>query len=117
MSLKDNAGLVKMYAFVDYTDYQRVVVTDSSEGIVKAAQNYLGGSITTGEELSKTITIDAIRTAVLDGTTYYYLQSGDDIYRASLKVNQNILPFLSVDDKIKITYKESDIKEIIKIEK
>lgn len=116
MSLKDNAGLVKMYAFVDYTDYQRVVVTDSSEGIVKAAQNYLGGSITTGEELSKTITIDAIRTAVLDGTTYYYLQSGDDIYRASLKVNQTILPFLTVDSEITITYKKSDVNEIVSIE-
>ena len=116
MSLKDNAGLVKMYAFVDYTDYQRVVVTDSSEGIVKAAQNYLGGSITTGEGLSKTITIDAIRTAVLDGTTYYYLQSGDDIYRASLKVNQTILPFLTVDSEITITYKESDVNEIVSIE-
>ena len=116
MSLKDNAGLVKMYAFVDYVDYQKVVVTESSEGIVKAAQNYLGGNITSGEKITKEITIKSIKTAVLDGTTYYYLKD-DDIYRASLKVNQNILPFLSVDDKIKITYKESDIKEIIKIEK
>ena len=116
MSLKDNAGLVKMYAFVDYTDYQRVVVTDSSEGIEKAAQNYLGGSITTGEELSKTIIIDSIRTAVLDGTTYYYLQSGNDIYRASLQVNQIILPFLTANTEITITYKESDINEIISIE-
>ena len=116
MSLKDNAGLVKMYAFVDYADYQKVVVTESSEGILKAAQNYLGGNITSGEELTKEITIKSIKTAVLDGTTYYYLKD-DDIYRASLKVNQNILSFLSVDDKIKITYKESDIKEIIKIEK
>ena len=116
MSLKDNAGLVKMYAFVDYVDYQKVVVTESSEGIIKAAQNYLGGNITTGEEINKEITIKSIKTAVLDGTTYYYIKA-DDIYRASLKVSQNILPFLIVDDKIKITYKESDIKEIIKIEK
>ena len=117
MSLKDNAGLVKMYAFVDYTDYQKVVVTDSSEGIVKAAQNYLGGNITSGDELVKEITIKSIKTAVLDGTTYYYLNDNEDTYRASLKINQNILPFLSIGDKIKITYKESDIKEIIKIEK
>ena len=117
MSLKDNAGLVKMYAFVDYTDYQKVVVTDSSGGIVKAAQNYLGGNITTGDELVKEITIKSIKTAVLDGTTYYYLKDNEDTYRASLKINQNILPFLSIGDKIKITYKESDIKEIIKIEK
>ena len=116
MSLKDNAGLVKMYAFVDYVDYQKVVVTESSEGIIKAAQNYLGGNITTGDELSKEITIKSIKTAVLDGTTYYYIKA-DDTYRASLKINQNILPFLTIDDKIKITYKKSDINEIIKIEK
>ena len=116
MSLKDNAGLVKMYAFVDYVDYQKVVVTESSEGIIKAAQNYLGGNITTGKEIIKEITIKSIETAVLDGTTYYYIKA-DDTYRASLKIDQSILPFLSVDDKIKITYKESDIKEIIKIEK
>ena len=42
----------------------------------------------------------------------------DEIYlKDSWKREENILPFLSVDDKIKITYKESDIKEIIKIEK
>ena len=37
VSLKDNAGLVKMYGFVDVVDYQKVVVTDSSYGIQKAA--------------------------------------------------------------------------------
>ena len=36
LSLKDKAGLVKMYALVDVADYQKVVVTDSSEGIEKA---------------------------------------------------------------------------------
>ena len=41
LSLKDNAGLVKMYAFVDVVDYQKVVVTDSTLGIDVAANNYL----------------------------------------------------------------------------
>ncbi len=115
MSLKDNAGLVKMYAFVDYVDYQKVVVTDSSEGIVKAAQNYLGGNFTSGDELTKEIIIKDIKTAVLDGTTYYYLKDGYDTYRVSLKTNQNLLPFLSVNDRVDITYKEEEIKEIITI--
>lgn len=117
MSLKDNAGLVKMYAFVDYTDYQKVVVTDSSEGIIKAAQNYLGGSITSGDEVEKEITVSSIRTAVLDGTTYYYIKEKEDTYRASIRVNQNVLPFLTTGDMIKITYKKSDINEIISLTK
>jgi hypothetical protein len=41
VSLKDNAGLVKMYAFVDVLDYQKVVATDASKGIEKAAEAYL----------------------------------------------------------------------------
>lgn len=117
MSLKDNAGLVKMYAFVDYTNYQKVVVTDASEGILKAAQNYLGGSITTGESKDKEITITAIKTAVMDGTTYYYLKDESSTYRASIKANQSVLPFLNVGDKVKIIYKEGELNEIIEIKK
>lgn len=116
MSLKDNAGLVKMYAFVDYADYQKVVVTDSSEGIEKAAQNYLGDNIITSDLKEEKIKIESIATSVLDGTTYYYLKSNNKVYRASIKINQNILPFIKIDDIIKISYKENTINEIIKIE-
>ncbi|MDD4718644.1 MAG: CvpA family protein, partial [Bacilli bacterium] len=42
LSLKDNAGLVKMYAFVDVVDYQKVVVSDAKDGIEAAALSYLG---------------------------------------------------------------------------
>ncbi len=41
VSLKDNAGLVKMYAFIDVEDYQKVAVTDASQGVEKAKENYL----------------------------------------------------------------------------
>lgn len=115
MSLKDNAGLVKMYAFVDYADYQKVVVTDSSEGILKAAQNYLGGDITPTDTKEAEIKINSINTAVIDGTTYYYLKA-NNIYRASIKANEKVLPFIKVGDTIKVTYKEGNINEIIKIE-
>lgn len=115
MSLKDNAGLVKMYAFVDYTNYQKVVVTDASEGILKAAQNYLGGSITSGDSKEKDLTIASIKTAVLDGTTYYYLKDNENTYRASIKVAEDILPFLGQGDTIKVTYREGTLNEIIKI--
>src|SRR5574344_2672981 len=40
ISLKDNAGLVKLYAFVDVADYQKVVATDASKGITEAAKLY-----------------------------------------------------------------------------
>ena len=115
MSLKDNAGLVKMYAFVDYSNYQKVTVTDASEGIVKAAQKYLGGSISNETDVTKNITIVYIKTAVLDGVTYYYIKDDTDVYRSSIKTNEKMLPFLVSGDIINITYSKGTINEIISI--
>ena len=114
MSLKDNAGLVKMYAFVDYNDYQKVVVTDSKDGILVAAQNYLGENVITNDLMEKSIIVNDIAFSVVDGTTYYYIKSDGIVYRASIKVNQSILPFIKIGDKINICYKENTT-EILKI--
>lgn len=119
ISLKDNAGLVKMYAFVDVVDYQKVSVTDVSQGIEQAALNYLGESMIYDDAslVTKTIQIQKIELAMIDGNTYYYIVSKDgNRYRASIKVNMYDLPFLKVGDDIEVTYQENtEIREIIKL--
>lgn len=120
MSLKDNAGLVKMYAFVDVADYQKVVVTESSEGIVKAASNYLGkGNVIIDNEniIKKDITIKSIKDVIINGNTYYYIiDNAGDKYRASINISENILPFLTTNSKITIYYSEKlEVTEIIKL--
>lgn len=119
ISLKDNAGLVKMYAFVDVADYQKVVVTDAAKGIETAAQNYLGDAeiATDGKEKQRDIIIDYIRTVMINGNTYYYLTDEDgNKYRASIKVDEYNLPFLESDDEISIEYKnENEVIEITNI--
>lgn len=118
ISLKDNAGLVKMYAFVDVADYQKVTVTDSSKGILEAAKNYLGGFVQTGDELiTKEITISTLQTAILDGTTYYYITDIEGKkYRASLKLSPLSMPFVQVGDKLTVIYaSEEEVRELIKI--
>lgn len=120
MSLKDNAGLVKMYAFVDVVDYQNVVVTDSKHGIEVAAKNYLGNDINTvGEEFTEDIIISKINTSVIDGTSYYYLtDTKNNKYKVSIKVEQSIIPFIEVGNKLNVSYTENNnIREIIKINK
>ena len=121
ISLKDNAGLVKMYSFVDVVDYQKVVVTDASLGINKAAENYLNlNAKDINDDLlkTKTIIIKKITNAVKDGNTYYYIQDNDGKkYYASINVS-DVLPFISSGNEIEIKYyKSSDITEIIKINK
>ena len=120
MSLKDAAGLVKMYAFVDVADYQKVVVSDASLGIEVAAEKYLGEELNSGkgELKEKEISIKSITDAVMDGNTYYYIVDGENnLYKVSIKVNNNLLPFLRSGDKVKIKYREGTINNITSIEK
>ncbi len=119
VSLKDNAGLVKMYAFVDVVDYQKVVATDSSKGIEKAAEAYLGEIIEEGTgQIEKEITIKTITNAIIDGNTYYYIEDEENKkYKVSIKADKNNLPFLQIGDKVIIKYnKEADITTIKEIE-
>ena len=116
ISLKDDAELVKMYAFVDVADYQKVVVTDATSGIQNAAYNYINnnGIQTKGKEIE--ITVASIVNTTIDGNTYYYIVDSDNKrYRASIKVNSNKLPFIKNGDKIVVAYTEKEIREIINI--
>ena len=116
VSLKDDAELVKMYAFVDVADYQKVVVSDASSGIANAAYNYLNnnGIVTKGKDIE--ITINEITSVIIDGNTYYYIVDKDNNkYRVNIKVNSSKLPFIKVGDKLLISYSEKTIREITSI--
>lgn len=118
LSLKDDAGLVKMYAFIDVADYQKVTVSDASLGIEAAASKYLGdeSNYSSGELKTKEIVIKSITNAIIDGNTYYYLTDEDNnLYTVSIKVNKDKLPFVKNGDKIKITYNEGKVSQITKI--
>ena len=121
LSLKDNAGLVKMYAFVDVVDYQKVVVTNSSEGITKAAENYLGVKLEDVEVKDEDLefvdmTISSITMATLEGNSYYYIQDElQNRYKVSLVVSDE-LPFLQVGDVITAGYiSKTDVTELLSI--
>jgi len=115
VSLKDDAGLVKKYAFIDVQDYQKVSVSDVSLGIEKASEVYLNSFElnNNNETLSKTIEIANIKTAIIDGNTVYYIMDKDHHkYSANITVAKNILPFLTIGDKIDVSFVESEINII-----
>ena len=109
-----------MYAFVDVQNYQRVVVTDANLGIIKAKENYLKNMGVDITDLShqETIKIKSINPVNIDGNTYYYIEASDDSkYKVSIKVNEDLLPFLKVGEEIVIYHNNGEtIKEISKIE-
>ncbi len=112
MSLKDDAGLVKMYAFVDMAQYQ-IVGTGTS--VDKAREAYLSlladENITTDPDTENTPiaeasgVVTALAQAVVDGNTQYYVKidgvDGITVLPASLS---NDLPFLKVGDTLTVSY-------------
>ena len=110
LSLKDNAGLVKMYAFIDVADYQKVVVNDASLGIEAAAKKYLGEDISTGDLIKdEKIVIASIKDVVIDGNTYYYItDEKNNLYVAKINVEKILLPYLKAGDTITISYNKGE---------
>ncbi len=120
VSLKDSAGLVKMYAFIDVQHYQ-VVATGNT--IREAKENYTKrlaediGSFGNGspepEPESKTAVgvISQLESAVLESKTHYYIMlDGDErVYIVAVDLN-NKLPFAKTGDTVTVTYYEKNDK-------
>jgi hypothetical protein len=125
LSLKDNAGLVRMYAYVSVSDYQKVAVADTIEGARTKYMTMLGVSDSTveppaGEELPELKgRVNAIASAVVDGNTVYYIEvsteEGSAIYRASIKLDRR-LPLLAAGETVTFRANEEGVMtQIIKI--
>ena len=110
MGLKDNAGLIKAYAFVSYKNYQKVGVGTT---IQEALRNYSGKNIVTSQATgSKTITVNDIQSAVINGYTVYFIQTTEnEYYSCSIEIS-SILPFVKPLDSLNITIADDVIISI-----
>ena len=120
MALKDYAGLVKMYAMVNVQQYQ-IVATGAS--VEECQENYYKllrqNKLDTGEtpilpadEETATGTVTALRSAVIDGTTMYYvtLDTGNTVYCISAGVVEKVI-LLNVGDRVTITYEPDSLRD------
>lgn len=87
LSLKDDTGLVKMYAMIDAQNYTQVYVTKAEGNIDTAINNLVsqaGGKVVDSSELtSKSITVTSITPIIMDGNTYYYIiDNQQNLYKA-----------------------------------
>jgi len=110
MGLKDNAGLIKAYAFVSYKNYQKVGVGTTVEEALKSYTGKNTISKLDTEEIE--IEIEEIASVVKDGYTVYLLKTIDNkIYNCSIEVS-DALAFIKAKDKLKVTVKDLEILEI-----
>ena len=115
ISLKDNAGLVKMYAFVSVANYQIVGVADTIDGAKKEYMRMLGE---TGDDTSVTTetvsgTVQSVATAVVDGNSVYYIMLNGNVYTAEIRIS-SVLPFLKegVDVEMRVLASSGRVESI-----
>ncbi|MGI6053430.1 MAG: CvpA family protein [Clostridium sp.] len=123
ISLKDAAGLVKMYAFVDVAQYQ---IVGTGQTIDEARDNYrealnLEEVVVPEKQETEEATgfIDSIADAVVSGNTCYYftLQGSSQVYTAFIGTSEQ-LPFLQAGDSVSLTYTRGDSTcEVISIKR
>lgn len=115
MVLKDNAGLVKMYAMVNVEKYN-IVATGATQR--EALNSYrklmvengiLTNSQTVSDELpNKTITVEEIRYINMDDQTYVYITAKDgSVYKQNFAENETLI-FIQENDKITVYYMENE---------
>lgn len=111
ISLKDNAGLVKMYAFVDVEQYQ---IVGTGQTIDEAKSNYRKAlnleDVEVKEETESAHasgTVASVASAVVSGNTCYYftLEGDPNVYTAFIDVNER-LPFMTAGSVLDFSYTE-----------
>lgn len=121
-SLKDDSGLVRLYALVDAQNYQTVYTDSKIESVI--AQLYADLGIETEEvveiedekEMSEFAgRIDQISEAVISGDTVYYFMINGEVLKASVHLHDQ-LPFLTIGQTLEgMIDEENNIEEIINI--
>ena len=118
MALKDAAGLVKMYAMVNVSQYQ-IVATGSS--VAECESNYrqmlarynlidpADTEPSASDQGEVTGVIADLRSAVMDGNTWYYLQLSDGtVYYTISAAEAPEAVILNVGDTVTVKYAEGE---------
>lgn len=114
MALKGNDGLVKMYAMVNVQQYN---IVETGGTVAECEANYRRTLADNGlisdseseaapsdqEEVSGAVA--EIRTAVLDGNSYYFLRlEGEDVFYAVNAAENPLAVILNVGDQVTVSY-------------
>ena len=121
MTLKDNGGLVKMFAMVAISDYTIVGVGNtmretltSFKNVYNIADNKINPNSVSNKKLLKSV-VTRIQNDVKNGNSFYYFNVKDypNIFVGSSQIS-NQLPVTMVGDSVKISF-DVDLEEVIDV--
>ena len=126
VALKDGAGLVKMYAFVNVRQYQLVgkgeTLKDCEEDYIKKLESSDILAPEQQDALKSLLNgkIKDIRSAVVEGNTHLFvtLENSDKVFVVNVAEHREAIT-LNIGDSVSVSYKESeetliDVLEITK---
>ncbi|MGN1095614.1 MAG: hypothetical protein ACI4QR_04430, partial [Eubacteriales bacterium] len=124
MVLKDESGLVKLYALVNVEQYSLVATGSTQAEAITAYKKLLSqNGIINKDESEKDfikLTVNEIEKCVLDGNSWwYFLCSDGNYYRKSISEDASVL-FIREGDEIEFAYSETEtpgIRNIIAFKK
>ena len=124
MVLKDNGGLVKLYALVNVENYS-IVATGSTQQEAKQAyiqllkeEGIISDDATTpdsgAENKDTVITVENIRIATVGGESVVYINGSDgNLYKRTLAADESLM-LIKIGDSISVTYTDIEGSEQIK---
>ena len=121
MTLKDDGGLVKMYAMVAISDYTIVGVGNSMrealtsfKSVYNMSGNKLNAASLTNKKILKSV-VTRIQNDVKNGNSFYYFTTKDypKIFVGSSQIS-NQLPMTIVGDSVKVSF-DIDNEEVIDV--
>lgn len=113
MALKDSSNLVKSYAMVNVQYYQNAVTGATVEQCLANYREMLIqqnlADVEQVVETSDTGIIEDIRTAVIEGNSYYYFRlEGEDFYYIISAVDSEGIAILNAGDRVEILHSGMD---------
>ena len=125
MVLKDNAGLVKLYALVNVENHSIVATGTTQESAKLAYLELLGkegiideeetNEAVGDEKQSADITVKEIRLATVGGESVVYINGSDgNLYKQSLASDETLL-LVENGDKITVEYYDTDVEKVKKL--
>lgn len=125
MVLKDDAGLVKLYALVNVENYGIVATGNSQSEAISEYRKLLSknGLLSSDEpdtgndkkELETTVIAENIRIVDMNGTPVVYITANDgNVYKGDLEKDESLI-LIKNGDSITLVYTETDIEKIYTI--
>ena len=116
--LKDDGGLVKLYALVNVENYSIVATGQTQAEAISAYKKLLvqngvvSGDGQENQQLEETVTVFEVRIASIEGSSVVYLLTEDNVLYKSYVSDDETLMMIKTGDVVKVQYTQTALPDV-----